>query len=269
MSQCQALTLQGIPCKNQASQLESSDKLYCSVHQKSSNISEKLEIPKKKLTIPMKSQSEIPKKKLTIPMKSHLEVALKQSTLPMKTVAIIGNARYPHFTSEILQKVKAETLRIITDEWKLETHNVALVSGGSSQIDHVAVQLWLENPSIWSGLKLYLPCEWDSTNHQFVEDKKSWGNPGRTLNNIHQQFSYVIGVNTLTQIEMARQAGAILDTSRKGFHSRNTLVAQSQYVLAFTWQLNYEHDDIPNDGGTLDTWKKTKGIKKHINLFKI
>src|SRR5699024_2276486 len=56
--------------------------------------------------------------------------------------------------------------------------------------------------------------------------------------------------------------GATLDTSSKGFHERNTKVAQSDYLIAFTFGL-----DRPVSGGTLDTWKKaTTNNKFHFTI---
>jgi len=52
-----------------------------------------------------------------------------------------------------------------------------------------------------------------------------------------------------------------LNTESHGFHNRNSQVAKSDYVIAFTWG-----KEEPEDGGTLDTWNKSKGKKIHISL---
>jgi hypothetical protein len=46
-----------------------------------------------------------------------------------------------------------------------------------------------------------------------------------------------------------------------GFHNRNTSIAKSDYIIAFTWG-----KEQPEAGGTLDTWKKACGEKVHVSL---
>jgi hypothetical protein len=53
----------------------------------------------------------------------------------------------------------------------------------------------------------------------------------------------------------------IVNDRYSGFHQRNAVVAQSEVILAFTFGEGPE----PKDGGTMDTWKKSKSKKKiHI-----
>lgn len=48
-----------------------------------------------------------------------------------------------------------------------------------------------------------------------------------------------------------------------GFHARNTLIADSQNLIAFSWS----DGDCPTSGGTLDTWtKSTAEYKIHLPL---
>jgi hypothetical protein len=55
---------------------------------------------------------------------------------------------------------------------------------------------------------------------------------------------------------------------KKGFLNRNTLIAlNSNHLIAFTFDNN--DNNVPHDGGTYDTWKKTKHNNKlcmNLNL---
>jgi hypothetical protein len=59
---------------------------------------------------------------------------------------------------------------------------------------------------------------------------------------------------------MATHVGSQVQV-HQGFHARNSLIAQADYLVAFTWGRA-----APVDGGTLDTWKKSKGRKLHVSL---
>jgi hypothetical protein len=66
----------------------------------------------------------------------------------------------------------------------------------------------------------------------------------------------------LAQIEEAHSKGATL-ICHSGFHARNGFVADSEYLIAFSFAAG----DEPTSGGTFDTWKKCKGkYKIHIPL---
>ncbi len=68
--------------------------------------------------------------------------------------------------------------------------------------------------------------------------------------------------NSYEDLMEAVTKGADIDSSKSNFHSRNSMVAKSDYCIAFSWSDGNE----PTDGGTADTWKKCKGVKKHISL---
>lgn len=73
-----------------------------------------------------------------------------------------------------------------------------------------------------------------------------------------------MGKNTLNEVGEAIRCGAkahVFD----GFHARNTEVARSEYVIALTWA----DGDEPAWGGTLDTWKKSRAIKRHHISLKL
>lgn len=63
--------------------------------------------------------------------------------------------------------------------------------------------------------------------------------------------------------ELARVIGdtSVKTVVRKGFLARNTLIAENcDYLIAFTFSA-----DVPIEGGTFDTWKKTPHSNK-INI---
>ena len=112
-------------------------------------------------------------------------------------------------------------------------------------------------------LTLHLPARWE-TNKYFEKvnaSKSSWKSPGQSANELHKRFSKAIGEDTLGHIETAFVMGAkrfVYD----GFQQRNTEVAKSPFLVAFTWGEGSE----PKKGGTLDTWQKCAGRKVHIPL---
>ena len=131
--------------------------------------------------------------------------------------------------------------------------------------DHVAVALYLTED--FRSLKLHFPAKWQSSHDdpQFQstdpECNDYMKNPGGVANRYHKLFSTKIGENSLLQIKSAIDLGATV-TEHKGFHKRNTAVAQSSYLLAFTWGEGKE----PKRGGTHNTWMQCKGTRLHIPL---
>jgi len=130
-------------------------------------------------------------------------------------------------------------------------------------IDHVAVGLFLVDEV--GGLTLHLPTRLctESIIPQFYDSGlKDWKtNPGRTANKLHKEFSKKLNEETLQQLKIAETVGAKL-LVHSGFHERNSHVATSDYLLAFTWGSG----DVPMEGGTMDTWKKCIGVKYHVSL---
>ena len=131
--------------------------------------------------------------------------------------------------------------------------------------DHVAVALYLQDD--FHSLKLHFPAKWlaSSVNPQFQSTGSECDdylkNPGGVANRYHKLFSEKIKENSLLQIESAIALGATV-REHKGFHERNTAVAQSPYLLAFTWGEGNE----PKKGGTYNTWMQCKGTRLHIPL---
>jgi len=180
-------------------------------------------------------------------------------------VSIIGTAGRDTIplTKDIYNAMIVRARQIIYDEFKLAEENVMLVSGGSAWSDHVAVTLWFKGNNTYRGLTLYLPCPF--TNGQFVDNGKrgSIANPGPRLNQLHGQFSQAIGRNTLCDLTTVRALGGVLDETSNGFHARNTQVAKSELLIAFSWGTD---PNMPEDGGTKDTWNKCRGRKVHVPI---
>ena len=185
----------------------------------------------------------------------------------MTNIAVVGtsgnkkNENNNLLSKAIFDSMVNETKQLISNYCR-DKSKITLISGGSAWADHIAVILFLNGEC--GNLKLHFPCEWN--NNEFSDAKVvNWiYNPGGTLNYYHNNFSNIMGYNTLTDISNALNKGAIYTIS-KGFHARNSLIAESDYLIAFTWSKTSQ----PDDGGTMDTWKKFKGSNKiHIGLEK-
>lgn len=129
----------------------------------------------------------------------------------------------------------------------------------------MAVLLLLSSPHLSSeprSLTLHIPCEWDGDVPAFHDSgpKNLRTNPGKCANLYHRKFSRATRRDSLADIAMALHLGCRLEVHR-GFHERNSFIAQADYLLAFTWGAT-----APVDGGTLDTWQKCKTTKVHVSL---
>lgn len=152
--------------------------------------------------------------------------------------------------------MKKMVLRFIKNELELDTTDVVLVSGGSSWCDHLAVTLSIEKE--FAGVQLYLPCDINYCTGKFVS-----GREATTLNDLHAKF------NQLTETDSPGDFVEVLSMDntkvvvKKGFLNRNTLIAKDcDYLIAFS-----SGEDIPNRGGTRDTWNKCKTATKiHYSL---
>jgi hypothetical protein len=170
-------------------------------------------------------------------------------------------------TRELFEWMCDLAREIIFNEWKLDPFNVELVSGGAAWADHVAVKLFIDSmcqDQSFSGLTIYLPCAMDEKKGMAIDNGsgKWYENPGRTMNQYHLQMQKKTGRNSLQEILITHELGAKLIVG-KGFHQRNKFVAQSDYVLAFTFGIG----DAVKDGGTKDTWDQAKTVnKRHVSL---
>lgn len=123
-------------------------------------------------------------------------------------------------------------------------------------VDHVAVTLFLTGK--YAGLSLHIPAGWNSISSKYNDDEA----PGRVSNYHHRQFSEKIGRSSLEELEEARRKGAGF-IPYNGFSSRNTAVASSLHLIAFTWS----QGQVPRKGGTMDTWNKAvDATRKHVFL---
>lgn len=125
-----------------------------------------------------------------------------------------------------------------------------LVSGGAAWADHVAVRLFLDKKA--PHLRLFLPAAWEGTSYHDTGEKDPKTNPGGTANYYHKLFQTATLINSLYEIQVAKNEGAELIPVAKGFYARNALVAKSDFLLACT----FGKENEVKDGGTADTVRK-------------
>lgn len=143
-----------------------------------------------------------------------------------------------------------ECARLLLKEFNSTNYKVdTLVSGGAAWSDHVAVRLFL-NKEI-SKLRLYLPCKFDFEKREFDqtplnESERARGySTGELANRLHQRFTRKVGFNSLTDICLAKNRGAVISV-HNGFYARNAKVAESDIILAMT----FGDKHYLKDGGT-------------------
>lgn len=130
---------------------------------------------------------------------------------------------------------------------KTKPNNIILVSGGSAWADHIAVQLYLTGE--FAGLELYLPSRFDPKQKKYINTHE-----GRTLNQLHAECKEKTGIDVFEDLTRAVTKKATKIVIQRGFLPRNTLIAKnSDHLITFTFSPN-----DPVEGGTFDTWKKTK-----------
>ena len=169
-------------------------------------------------------------------------------------IAIIGSAgRTGTVSAEEYQKLLTFIKTKVPNDAKL-------VSGGATLIDHLAVDLFLIDHV--QKLKIYAPCRWDD--NSFIDTgERDWRtNPGGLANYYHRKFSKSTGKNSLNEINQAIEKGAVFNCKYNSFHARNTQIAKADKLIALT----FGNGDEPDDGGTLDTWKKSKSEKTHYPI---
>lgn len=148
-------------------------------------------------------------------------------------------------------------LDYINNELGLDPFDVILVSGGSSWMDHVAVNLFLGGG--FGGLHLYLPSEFNHKQKKFTNTHE-----GRTLNELHTDFTNSINIinsfDDLSKVITRGPKHGVKITIKRGFFQRNTLVAQNcDHLLAFS----FAPDIYSITGGTKNTWDKVKHANKY------
>jgi len=180
----------------------------------------------------------------------------------MIRLAVVGTSgRNPKDAEKLelkhLQWMKDNVRIYIQTVINVETKDIILVSGGSAWADHVAIQLFREGG--FGGLELYLPSEFNTKAHKYKNTHE-----GRTLNKLHEHCQNKTGLpifEELTSVNSRKKGVKI--TIQRGFKPRNTLVARGcDHIIAFTFG-----KDIPEGGGTADTWSKIPHENKlHISL---
>lgn len=158
--------------------------------------------------------------------------------------------------------VNRETFLWIVDQVKaLVQPSDVLISGGAAFADHAAVVVALERDQ---QLQLELPAPWDEENHCFVNNE-----PGRISNYYHRNFSKSCNWpadHSLAELDKAIHSANTKITVVDGFFQRNSLIAQCDRLLAFTF--NPPGPNGPS-GGTGNTWRKCKADKQLFQIPKI
>ena len=182
----------------------------------------------------------------------------------MTTVSIIGTAgrhgKMKSITKSIFDQMCYTAEQTIL-KLGLKFSEIELVSGGAALADHIAVKLFL---LLNTNLRLEIPCNWDFDKKQYVDNGQyDWkSNPGRVSNLYHRQFQQATGINSLEEINTVLQNINCKYNIGTGFHNRNNEIAKSEYVIAFTFNSEL-------DGGTLDTWNKSKSSSEKKIQFQI
>jgi len=133
-----------------------------------------------------------------------------------------------------------------------------LQSGGAAWADHLAVDVFNDKQAASLTLHFPAPFVWP----KFVET-----DAGRTANHYHAEFSqHRLESGALPQslddIAFALENGAKY-TVGDGFFTRNLLVGQCDWLIAFT----FGEGAVTKDGGTKHCWDHSPAPKKtHIPL---
>lgn len=128
-------------------------------------------------------------------------------------------------------------------------------------LDHVAVDLFQTHK--FAGLELHFPCPWDAVHHKYLDTgEPGRRNPGRAANRYHTEFSASAEKDSFADLLRVQHKGAVVHIHR-GFFARNTLVAKSDALLAFTWSTS---TSPLLKSGTMNTWKQARNMRTHVSL---
>lgn len=131
--------------------------------------------------------------------------------------------------------------------------SITLISGGAAWADHIAITLYLEG--FIDNLILHLPCNF------IIYQYDTNCSAGKTSNNLHRNFSSIVNINSLEEINLAIQKGAKV-IIHNGFYARNKYVAnECDYLIALTGSTI--------TGGTFNTWNQCSVPKYHVDIFKL
>lgn len=182
----------------------------------------------------------------------------------MIKIAIIGTAGGKEskgsLNKELFNKMIKKAIELINEIVKVnkkENKDVTIKSGGAAWSDHVAVRIG----NNYGSVEIYFPCNWDTKSYRHEDTGEyDWKkNPGRLANKLHNEFGEELGTDTQKEFLELKN---VTMYKGNGFHDRNTYVANSHYLIAFT----FSKDMDSYKGGTADTWKKCKGQRIHVNL---
>ena len=202
-------------------------------------------------------------------------------------LAIIGTAGRKEDSDRLgpdhYQRMTEASIKLMT-HLAIDPRELSLFSGGAAWSDHVVVSLAMIGVVPYERVCIYLPA--DLSEDGYVGTEK-WSNKvAQTANYYHAKFFKVSGCDGIRELNILRSLGGILDTSKKGFKSRNTSVANAVsdngILLAYTFG-NGLTDQLPwtirsfdpgtsadaaglKDGGSADTWNKCKSRKFHCRL---
>jgi len=182
----------------------------------------------------------------------------------------------------VFEAMCRNALEWIVGQWKLSPEHVYLVSGGSAWADHVAVTLVqrgriahkvhdgaslmlkgdarvdddVRNWPAFKGVRIHLPCR--------LKDRGRFEATacGQTMNRLHEEMKQKLGRDTRVELFHEMFPENPMFRRWNGFHERNQHVAQSDYLLAYTWGR-----DGVKPGGTADTWNAAETSNKvHVPL---
>ncbi len=206
-----------------------------------------------------------------------------------KKLAIIGTAGRKEdqglLTADHYTRMIKACITFI-QHYEINTDNLILVSGGAAWADHLVVSLALMGVVHPENLKLYLPANLEYYGYEGVPDNPFSQRVADTANYYHKLFSKKTGHNSIEQLLDVRKKGAYTEVIAGGFKARNSRVANDVSVvgtlLAFTfgettskqnpWTIRAfppnTKSDVAGlkDGGTADTFNKTKVTKHHARL---
>ena len=98
----------------------------------------------------------------------------------------------------------------------LDKSNIILISNGSPWIDYITMQLYMDGG--YAGIELYIPSDFNVKAHKFTNTHE-----GRTLNQIHEQFSKIMGFDSLNVIEHI-YSSKIKKMIKRGYTQCSTLM---------------------------------------------
>jgi len=202
-------------------------------------------------------------------------------------LAIIGTAGRKEDSDRLgpdhYQRMVEASVKLMT-HLSIDPRELSLFSGGAAWSDHVVVSLAMLGVVAYDRVCVHLPADLSEEGYVGTEE---WSNKvAQTANYYHSKFYKVSGCNGIAELNKLKSLGGILDTSKKGFKSRNTSVANAiadnGILLAYTfgngltdqkpWTIRSFDPEIAaddaglKDGGTADTWNKVKVRKFHCLL---